>query len=110
MPLDDVYQRHWSLTGEGVPDTKSHDEAVYLPGRNALLLVKSILWCQTRGLTHLAMGILGTSPFADAGADFFEQFTGAMNIALNAGLHLHLPFAGSTKLDVMRLGVASEEA
>ena len=40
VPVGDVYGRHWSLTGRGVPGADSHDPAVYLPGRNLLLLGK----------------------------------------------------------------------
>jgi len=104
MPLDDVYSGHWSLTGQDVPDLTSGDEAVYLPGRNALLLVKSALWCHTRGIRRLALGVLSTSPFADAGAGFFEQFEGAMNTALGGRLCLLRPLVGFTKRAVMQLG------
>ena len=37
LPLADLYGRHWSLTGDAVPDAASPDEAVYLPGRNATI-------------------------------------------------------------------------
>lgn len=104
MPLDDIYEGHWSLTGRGVPDAGSLDEAVYLPARNALLLVKAMVCCLTCRVEDLAVGILGTSPFADAGTDFFRQFTEAMNTSLNGGLQLHRPFAGFAKQDVMELG------
>ena len=103
IPLGDVYQNHWSLTGKGAPLTEN-DEAVYLPGRNALLLVKAALYCQNRGIGDLALGVLGTSPFADAKADFFTQFTAAMNMALGARLRVHLPFLGVSKREVMELG------
>src|SRR5262245_28438777 len=66
LPLDDLYAGHWSLTGRQVPDAKSPDEAVFLPGRNALLLVKAAVWCQLHGIGELAMAPLGTSPFDDA--------------------------------------------
>ena len=46
LPLEDLYDGHWSLTGRGVPDFASPDTAVYLPGRNALLLIKAALWCR----------------------------------------------------------------
>src|SRR5688572_9994710 len=66
LPLADLYEGHWSLTGCDVPDAKSPDEAVYLPGRNALLLVKAAVWCQLHGISELGMAPLGTSPFDDA--------------------------------------------
>ena len=38
MPVQDLYGDHWSLTGVDPPGRESPDEAVYLPGRNLLLL------------------------------------------------------------------------
>src|SRR5436305_1484532 len=38
MPVRDLYPAHWSLTGQNVPDAGTPDEAVFLPGRNVLLL------------------------------------------------------------------------
>src|SRR5438046_10695689 len=37
-PAGDLYGRHWSLTGVGVPGADTPDAALYLPGRNVLLL------------------------------------------------------------------------
>src|SRR5881394_2962949 len=45
LPVADLYGNHWSLKGDNVPDADSADEAVYLPGRNVLLLSKALLWC-----------------------------------------------------------------
>ncbi len=104
IPLSDVYLDHWSLTGKGVPDAQSLDHAVYLPGRNALLLVKAALCCQCHGIEDLALGVLGTSPFSDAKPSFFSLFAETMNAALDATLRIHLPFVDATKQDVMRLG------
>src|SRR5689334_20028946 len=39
LPLADVYQQHWSITGRNAPSQSSPDEAVFLPGRNALLVI-----------------------------------------------------------------------
>jgi 7-cyano-7-deazaguanine synthase len=41
LPISDVYGAHWSIAGEGAPDETTPDEAVYLPGRNLLLLAKT---------------------------------------------------------------------
>lgn len=104
MPLEDVYDGHWSLTGRETPGAESPDEAVYLPGRNPLLLVKAGLWCQRHGIDRLAVGVLGTSPFADAKAEFFEQFQAAMNLATGARIQFLRPLAGAAKRQVMQLG------
>src|SRR3989442_1092875 len=45
MPVADVYGAHWSITGRGVPQRDTPDEAVFLPGRNVLLLAKALVWC-----------------------------------------------------------------
>ena len=49
LPMADVYGDHWSTTGQAVPGAETPDEAVYLPGRNALLLIKAVLWCRLHG-------------------------------------------------------------
>src|SRR3954469_19715059 len=40
-PVADIYGSHWSTNGSRVPDALSDDEAVYLPGRNVLLIAKA---------------------------------------------------------------------
>jgi 7-cyano-7-deazaguanine synthase len=104
LPLDDLYDGHWSLTGRGVPAADSPDEAVFLPGRNALLLVKAAVWCQLHGLAELAMAPLGTSPFDDASSAFFHDFQAAVNHGAARELRLLRPFGEWTKRQVMAAG------
>ena len=66
LPLIDLYGEHWSVSGRGTPGSGDPDEAVFLPGRNALLLIKAAVWCQLHAIPELALATLGTSPFADA--------------------------------------------
>src|SRR5262245_11379215 len=63
MPVADLYGDHWSLTGHNVPDADSADEAVFLPGRNVLLLAKAILWCHLHKVGAVALGSLQSNPF-----------------------------------------------
>ena len=104
LPLADLYQGHWSLTGRGVPDAKSPDEAVFLPGRNALLVVKAAVWCQLHAIGELAMAPLGTSPFEDASPAFFREFQSAMNRGVERPVKLIRPFSHVSKQQVMELG------
>jgi 7-cyano-7-deazaguanine synthase len=104
LPLGDLYGRHWSVSGQGVPDAESADEAVYLPGRNALLLVKPLVWCQLRGVERLALGVLGTNPFADARPDFFRHLAAALNGQRGGAVEIIRPFAELSKREVMELG------
>jgi len=104
LRLRDLYAGHWSVSGEGTPDAYSADEAVFLPGRNALLLIKAAVWCQMRGIGCLALATLGTSPFADAHQGFFKDFQAALNCGDLEPLTILRPFDGMTKQQVMELG------
>jgi 7-cyano-7-deazaguanine synthase len=105
MPLADLYGGHWSLTGQGVPDADSFDEAVYLPGRNVLLLAKTLLWCHLRHVDGLALGVLEANPFPDATSAFFGAYQEAVNRAIGGSVQLQRPFAGLTKVEVLQLGI-----
>lgn len=104
QPVTDVYGTHWSVTGDDVPDERSPDEAVYLPGRNLLLLSKPSVWCAGQGVATMALGTLAANPFPDADAAFFAAFAALASRALGVSLHVVTPFAGSTKSDVLELG------
>lgn len=104
LPLADVYRNHWSVTGRAVPDAATPDEAVYLPGRNALLVIKPAIWCRLNDVDELALAPLGSNPFADAGPEFFDGFQAALNLAVSGSLTITRPFAQLHKRDVMLLG------
>jgi len=103
MPLGDVYENHWSITGRETPDADSPDEAVYLPGRNALLAIKPALWCALHGLNELALAVLAANPFADATAEFFAEFSAMLRRAVGRPFQIVRPLAGLEKAEVMRL-------
>jgi 7-cyano-7-deazaguanine synthase len=104
MPLADLYENHWSITGTGVPDDATPDEAVYLPGHNPMLLIKPMLWCATRRIGQLAMATLANNPFGDATAEFFSQFESMVRLATGVKVAVHRPFDGVTKSRVIELG------
>ena len=104
LPLADLYDGHWSLTGRDIPGAESPDEAVFLPGRNALLIVKAAVWCQLHSVGELAMAPLGTSPFGDASEVFFRDFEAAINHGSTQRVRLTRPFGTMNKRQVMALG------
>ena len=106
LPVADLYDRHWSLTGKGVPDGASPDEAVFLPGRNVLLLAKALLWCHLRQVPALALGLLGSNPFPDATDAFFDSFQGVVNEAVGGNVCVYRPYSGLNKAQVLRRGRA----
>ncbi len=104
LPLADVYGGHWSVTGRDVPQANTPDEAVYLPGRNALLTIKAALWCYLHGIEQLALAVLRSNPFSDATGEFFREFETALGRAISGRIHIVRPLAKLDKCDVMRLG------
>lgn len=104
VPVTDLYGKHWSITGEHVPDAATPDEAVFLPGRNVLLLAKGMLWCHLHGVAELALGLLGSNPFADATPRFIAGYQKMINRAIGGRVRVRRPYAGLTKTDVMRRG------
>lgn len=105
LPLADLYQDHWSLSGIGTPSDATPDEAVYLPGRNALLALKPLLWCQQHGIEELALAVLSGNPFRDARPEFFATLAQAMNLGgEGTSVRLTRPFAHLRKEEVLRLG------
>lgn len=104
MPVADLYGRHWSITGTDVPGADTPDEAVFLPGRNVLLLAKALLWCHLHDVPQLGLGILGSNPFADATPAFLDSFAAAVNRAVGGRVEVWRPYAGLHKTDVMRRG------
>ncbi len=104
FPVADVYGSHWSVSGEEVPDEGTPDSAVYLPGRNLLLVAKSSIWCALNGFGALALGTLKGNPFADSGAEFLDGLASLASLALDRPLAVRTPFAGFTKVDVLERG------
>lgn len=104
MPLADLYGPHWSITGYHVPDSRSPDEAVFLPGRNPLLLMKPALWCQLSEIPQLAIATLAANPFKDATPEFFKQFEAMLQAAVGARVQIVRPFERLSKTQVLELG------
>lgn len=104
QPIADVYGSHWSVTGKDAPLIGTPEEAVFLPGRNLLLLAKSLLWCHLQGVSALALGSLQTNPFPDATPEFFHSVQELLNQAMQGKVEVRLPFGGMKKVAVMALG------
>lgn len=103
-PVADVYGPHWSTSGSSVPDARSGDEAVYLPGRNVLLIAKAAVWCLLREVDDLALGCLQSNPFPDSTTSFFRDYQAVLNLAMNGRIRLIRPLESRRKEDVIRMG------
>jgi 7-cyano-7-deazaguanine synthase len=104
FPISDVYGRHWSVSGHGIPGADTPDEAVYLPGRNLLLVSKSSVWCALHDVTTIALGTLKANPFPDSSAEFFTSLESVVHTGLEWPLQIVTPFAELTKAEVLSLG------
>lgn len=106
QPVADLYGRHWSLTGEGVPPLGAPDADSFLPGRNVLLLAKPLLWCGMHGVPELATAPLASNPFPDATPDFYATFAATVGTAIGRPVRVLTPYAdlGLHKEDVVRRG------
>jgi 7-cyano-7-deazaguanine synthase len=104
MPVQDLYGDHWGLTGEGVPGAETPDEAVFLPGRNLLLLSKAMLWCHLNGVPELALAPLEANPFPDATPEFFSACEAVVNQSVGGRVRVVLPYRGLGKAEVLRRG------
>jgi 7-cyano-7-deazaguanine synthase len=103
-PVGDLYGQHWSIIGQNVPARGTPDQAVFLPGRNILLLAKAMLWCHLHGVPAVALGSLQTNPFPDATPSFFADLQNLVNRAVEGNVAIRLPFAGVGKTEVMHRG------
>ncbi len=104
LPVADTYGAHWSLSADDVPDADSPDEAVYLPGRNLLLLAKSSIWCALHGYPTIALGTLKGNPFADSSREFFGDVESLVQTAVGHRLEIATPFSELDKAHVLELG------
>jgi 7-cyano-7-deazaguanine synthase len=104
MPLADIYGHQWSLSGNNVPDGSTPDEAVFLPGRTPLLLIKPALWCRMNGIGQLAIATLAGNPFRDATPEFFGCFEAMLQAALGGHVQIVRPLERTPKCRVMELG------
>jgi 7-cyano-7-deazaguanine synthase len=104
QPVGDVYGAHWSVSGQGVPGADTPDEAVFLPGRNVLLLAKPLIWCHLNGVPEVATAPLGSNPFPDATPEFFDSFAAIVSRALGGSVRVLRPYAALHKPEVLRRG------
>ena len=102
LPVQPVYGAHWSMTGVDVPDAASAAEAVYLPGRNVLLIGLAAVWCSTHAVPTIAIGSLDENPFPDATPRFFADYATLLSTALDVPLAIIAPYRGLHKADLIR--------
>lgn len=106
QPCDDLYSQHWSMNGRDVPKAGDPEEDSYLPGRNALLFVKPLLWCLSHKVKTLLTAPLASNPFPDATPDFYDGLANVIGMGVSGIVSIERPYAqmGLHKADVLRRG------
>ncbi len=102
LPLRQVYGIHWSVAGGSVPGARSADAAVYLPGRNVLLLSLAAIVASQRRISTIALGVLKGNPFGDATPRFFSHMSRALTHALHRPIHILAPLRRHAKAQLIR--------
>ena len=101
MPVQPLYGDHWGVTGKGVPQAGEADEAVFLPGRNIILIGLAAVWCSTHGVGRIAIGSLGGNPFPDATPEFFKGFGDVLSQGLAHKVRVEAPYRGMHKSELI---------
>lgn len=102
--MRDVYApTHWAVQGTP-PAYDTPDEAVYLPGRNLVLLTKASVIAASRHIERIALGPLAGNPFPDATPEFFATMSHALSLGLNHRISIATPFVAMHKEAVIRRG------
>ena len=104
LPIADVYGTHWSVSGTDTPDDTTPDEAVYLPGRNLLLLAKTTVWCALHDVGVIALGTLRGQPVHRRRHEFLSGLACLASLALGHQLEVVTPFAQLSKVEVLDRG------
>jgi len=102
VPIGALYGNHWSLTGNGVPSLREPDSAVFLPGRNIILIGLAAVWCSTRGVSRIAIGSLGGNPFPDATPEFFSDFARLLSTGLSHPVQVEAPYRNEHKSEILK--------
>lgn len=93
---------HWSVTGAGLPGADTPDRAVFIPGRNILLIGLAAVWCSLHAVPTVAIGSLGDNPFPDATPDFFAEYARVVSRGLGHEVTVVAPFRSLHKADLVR--------
>mgnify|MGYP005835466611 CR=1 FL=1 len=103
VSVGDIYGDHWSVTGKGVPGLDEPATAIFMPGRNVLLIGLAAVWCSSNRVPRLAIGTLNDSPFSDATPEFFQRFGQVLSQGLGYEVTVEAPYRQANKEDVIRV-------
>ena len=89
------------MSGRGIPSAASPDAAVYLPGRNLLLIGAAAIYAVDQGASTIALGTLAGNPFGDATPAFFTSLARCVSQALSRSVRILTPLRRMTKAQLI---------
>ncbi len=98
--LENAYEKNWSKRGV-TPGFKSSDKSVFLPARNLLLVIKSLLALHIKNISNLAIGTLLGNPFKDGKKSYFKLLEKVMSQSFERKIKLHVPFRSMKKSELI---------
>ena len=101
LPMGSLYGDHWAFRGK-VPGSRSADSAVYLPGRNVILIGAAAVVCAQERIRAIAIGTLAGNPFGDASDRFFRSYERVLSNALEQPVVITAPLRDKHKVDLIR--------
>lgn len=104
VPMGDLYDGHWSMSGRRAPGFDAGDASVYMPGRNIALFSKAATYCGLHRIPVLISGILDANPFPDGSPAFFRAMGRALSLGLGAPIRILAPFRRLSKDRVILRG------
>ncbi len=99
--LQTSFKDFWGFGIGASPDAQSEDKATYIPGRNLWLLCHAALFCQSRGLRKIYLGILSDHLFEDQTTPFLKGMEEVIRLSLGDTFHILTPFRGKEKNEIV---------
>lgn len=102
LPVQPLYgTSHWTMSGETVPEYEAPDEAVYIPGRNIILITLTAIWCSLNGVHRVVIGSLAGNPFPDATPEFFQSIANSNGMGLDHSITIDAPLRHMHKEELL---------
>ncbi|MSQ26862.1 MAG: 7-cyano-7-deazaguanine synthase [Dehalococcoidia bacterium] len=102
VPAAPLLGEHWSVTGQGLPAAGTPDSAVFIPGRNVILIGLAAVWCSTHAVGQIAIGSLGSNPFPDASIEFFDDYAAVLSRGLDHPIQIIAPYRNEHKEAILK--------
>lgn len=96
-PYRCFHPKHWGFSPWKVPDQRSPDQQVLIPGRNQVFFAEAFSHAEENGLNEVWLGTLKNNPFPDAQAQYLQALEKSLNRDRKKFIHFQTPLASRQK-------------